>query len=173
MEYVKISKDKLLELLYEAYQSGCFGYMELKETQCEKIAKECDWQVLAPVTVSPTETTVTIPWQYIQAEAAPVTASPTETTVTIPWQYIQAEVAYDSIAGPPVQHEETRANPYQYDDEVAEFVKRHTPSRIMASLRMEDYPQQQQQNSFITQLDFDNIQQQISQQYHVSMSIKG
>lgn len=56
MKNIQISKDKLLELLYEAYQAGCFGYMELKETQCNKIADQCNWVQDGPVGLSPSET---------------------------------------------------------------------------------------------------------------------
>lgn len=58
MKNIQISKDKLLELLYEAYQAGCFGYMELKETQCNKIADQCNWVQDGPVGLSPSETAV-------------------------------------------------------------------------------------------------------------------
>jgi hypothetical protein len=65
MEYTQISKDKLLELLYEAYQAGCFGYMELKETQCEKIARQCTWQAQVPPTDKlHTESTVGLSYIY-------------------------------------------------------------------------------------------------------------
>jgi hypothetical protein len=61
MEYTRINKDKLLELLYEAYQAGCFGYMELKETQCEKVAAGVHWETTPTMVVPPT---VTIPSLY-------------------------------------------------------------------------------------------------------------
>lgn len=66
MEHTQISKDKLLELLYEAYQAGCFGYMELQETQCKKIVDQCKWEHEVPLRVElpPSETTITLPYTY-------------------------------------------------------------------------------------------------------------
>jgi len=114
MEYTRINKDKLLELLYEAYQAGCFGYMDLKETQCEKITAGLIWEK-APVMFTP----------------------PSDSTVTFP---------------------------YSYED---------TPGAIqMVALRMEDHIPQQQQTSFMSQADYENMRQQMVQQDHISMMIR-